>query len=110
MGSCGIAMDMTPEKWVRIKTLFEAALQQPAAKRTSFLARICPEAEVRVEVEKLLANHEEAGSFLSEPALGSPASRSSRHNSHELSSGEIVAGRFQIVRLLGKGGMGEVHE
>jgi hypothetical protein len=26
-----------------------------------------------------------------------------------LSTGEIVAGRFTIVRLLGRGGMGEVY-
>jgi hypothetical protein len=63
-------MDLTPEQWERIKALFEAALQQPPAKRASFLARLCPEARLRAEVEKLLANHDEAGSFLSDPILG----------------------------------------
>jgi serine/threonine protein kinase len=103
-------MDMTPEKWERTKALFEAALQQPHAKRASFLARLCPEEDLRAQVEKLLADHDQAGSFLSEPVLGPPVRRRSSHDFHELTSGEIVAGRFRIVRLLGKGGMGEVHE
>jgi serine/threonine protein kinase/tetratricopeptide (TPR) repeat protein len=103
-------MDMTPEKWERIKALFEVALQQPRTKRASFLARLCPEEDLRAQVQKLLADHDEAGSFLSQPVLGTPAHNSSHHDSHELISGEVIAGRFRIVRLLGKGGMGEVHE
>jgi serine/threonine protein kinase len=104
-------MDMTPEKWERIKALFEAALRQPSVKRASFLAGLCPDADLRAQVEKLLADHDEAGSFLSEPVLGTPIRNSSRRDSRELlPSGEMIAGRFRIVRLLGKGGMGEVHE
>src|SRR5262249_12891652 len=103
-------MDMTPEKWERIKALFEVALQQPAAKRASFLARLCSEEDVRAQVEKLLADHDEAGSFLSDPVLGSPPRKTSRSRAHEFTSGEVVAGRFKVIRLLGKGGMGEVYE
>src|SRR5262252_654427 len=103
-------MEMTPQNWERIKVLFEAALQQPPAKRASFLAKNCPEEDVRAQVEKLLADHDEAGSFLSDPVLGSPSRKTSRTAAHELTPGEIVAGRFKIVGMLGKGGMGEVYE
>src|SRR6516164_1820208 len=98
-------MDMTPERWERIKALFEAALRQPSVKRASFLAGLGPDADLRAQVEKLLADHDEAGSFLSEPVLGTPIRNSSRRDSRELlPSGEMIAGRFRIVRLLGKGG------
>src|SRR5262249_296412 len=52
----------------------------------------------------------EAGSFLSDPALGSPVRKSSPYSSRELAPADVIAGRFRIARLLGKGGMGEVYE
>src|SRR5215831_3995998 len=103
-------MEMTPQNWDRIKALFESALQLSPAKRASFLANNCPEEDFRAQVERLLADHDEADSFLSEPVLGSPPRKASRTAGQELTSGEIVAVRFKIVRLLGRGGMGEVYE
>src|SRR5262245_36453418 len=103
-------MDMTPENWERIKALFEAALQQAPAERASFFAKNCPEEDFRAQVDKMLADHDKAGSFLSDPVLGSPPRKALRTGASDLTSGEIVAGRFKIVRMLGKGGMGEVYE
>jgi eukaryotic-like serine/threonine-protein kinase len=103
-------MGLTSEQWERIKALFEAALQQPVAKRASFLARICPEGEVRAEVEKLLANYDEAGSFLSEPILGKGIPKPDSAAQEVFAPGDIVSSRFKIARLLGRGGMGEVYE
>ncbi len=103
-------MDLTSVKRPRVKAQFEFALAQPPARRASFLARLCPQEDVRAHVEKLLADHDEAGSFLSDPALGSPVRKSSPYNSRELAPGDVIAGRFRIARLLGKGGMGEVYE
>src|SRR5213592_3810384 len=100
-------MEITPDKWQRAKALFDAVLQRPPSERASFLASICPEEDLRQQVEQLLLNHEQAGSFLSKPIL-------EHHNQacadqlDLFGSGAIVAGRFKIVRLLGKGGMGEV--
>jgi serine/threonine protein kinase/tetratricopeptide (TPR) repeat protein len=103
-------MDLTPDQWEKIKALFEATLQQQAAQRASFLARICPEAEVRSEVEKLLSNYNEAGSFLSEPLLGKGMLEPDRVRREPFAPGEVVSSRFKISRLLGRGGMGEVYE
>ena len=101
-------MQITPDKWERVKGLFDAVLQQAPADRASFLARVCPEDDLRAQVEELLRNHNEAGSFLSKPILGHD--RPSRDQRDRLISGTIIASRFKIVRLLGKGGMGEVFE
>jgi len=96
-------MEITPDKWQRAKAVFDAVLTQPAGDRASFLAVACPEEDLREQVEQLLLNHEQAGSFLSKPVIELP-------KSERFVAGSIVAGRFKIVRLLGKGGMGEVFE
>ena len=60
-------MQMTPENWDRAKELFEAALELDSSQRASFLAENCREESLRHQVEKLLINYEEAGSFLDDP-------------------------------------------
>jgi len=63
----------------------------------------------RAHVEELLRNHENAGSFLSKPVL-EQRNRESREAPLRFVENAIIASRFKIVRLLGKGGMGEVFE
>jgi eukaryotic-like serine/threonine-protein kinase len=101
---------MTPETWERIKALFEATLLQEPAKRVAFLIRLCPESDLREQVEKLLANHAEVGSFLSEPILDRKKPAATRVSAPLFEPGEVITSRFKIVRLLGKGGMGEIYE
>jgi hypothetical protein len=87
-------MELTPDKWQRAKAVFDEALQKPASERASFLAAACQEADLREEVEQLLRNHEQAGSFLSKPAIKPPTSK-------RIAAGSIVAGRFKILRATG---------
>ena len=103
-------MEMTPERWERIKALFEAALLQEPSKRASLLVRLCPESDLRDEVEKLLANHDEASAFLSEPILKRQNGPAIPRTAQFFEAGELIAARFTIVRLLGRGGMGEIYE
>jgi len=63
-------MEMTPQKWDKIKALFDAALQEASTNRAAFLAHHCANEDVRRQVEKLLISHEEAGSFLKDPIVG----------------------------------------
>jgi len=101
-------MGLTPEQWTTIKALFEAAVEKPAAERPSFLVSASQDAVVIKEVERLLANHDEAGSFLSSPAAAGPAYGSD--GAPSFSPGDLLADRFRVTRFIARGGMGEVYE
>jgi serine/threonine protein kinase/Tol biopolymer transport system component len=93
---------MTGERWQRVKSLFERALDQPAAARDTFIDAAGESPSVVTEVRRLLAGDAQAGSFLQDsPALDFSAAA--------LSPGELVGGHFRIVSLLGRGGMGVVY-
>src|SRR5216110_2433156 len=100
-------MDLTPDKWARVKARCDAALQQEPSERASLLVRICPEEVLRQQVEELLSHHEAARSFLSNPLVACQPSETAAHG---FTAGQVLAFRFRIARLLGKGGMGEVYE
>jgi serine/threonine protein kinase/tetratricopeptide (TPR) repeat protein len=68
---------MTPEDWSKAKELFDAALEQEPTQRAAFLAQACPDDNLRQEVEKLVINFQEAGSFLSNPVLHAQTPRPS---------------------------------
>ena len=99
---------MTSEEWERAKMLFDAAMEWAPEHRLSFLDEVCSptDAEVRREVETLLAAHEESDSFLESPAavinVAAPVPRTI------LIEGDTV-GRYKINELLGSGGMGDVY-
>lgn len=101
-------MALTPQQWETVKDLFEAALEKPAAARPIFLAAVSGDSAVVHEVERLLANHDQAGTFLSSPAVAAVASKSDA--SPSLSAGDVLAERFRITRFIARGGMGEVYE
>ena len=104
-------MELTPEEWNKVKKLFELALQLEPSARSSFLAQNCHEDEVlRSFVEKLVACHEQAGSFLVNPTIASQGSPFSDKCGATFNSGDVLASRFTIIRLIAKGGMGEVYE
>src|SRR5215831_13368119 len=69
-------MNMDPEKWERVKELFQAALDLDPSQRTSFLAENCADSDLRQQVEKLLISYQEAGDFLDDPVLLSSIARS----------------------------------
>jgi eukaryotic-like serine/threonine-protein kinase len=102
--------EIDSDQWERVKQIFDEALACPAAKRTEFLMSVCgDDRTVRAAVEQLLVNFDAAGSFLEEPLLGKIGA-TLKPADPRLQNGEMLAGRFNIDRFIGKGGMGEVYE
>jgi predicted Ser/Thr protein kinase len=98
---------MTGERWQRVRALFEAALERDPADAESWAAREAQDdAEVRDEVLSLLRNHSRAGAFLSEPIADRLPDWLADDDA--LAPGTRV-GMYEIVRELGRGGMGRVY-
>ena len=56
------------ERWQQIESLFQEALQRPAAERDVFLRQACGgDADLLREVQSLLANHREGGNSSNGP-------------------------------------------
>ncbi len=86
------------ERWKVIQDLYEAAVALPPEKRDEFLAQACPGDDgLRGEVQSLLALS--ADSFLESAPVSAIKT---------LSPGAKL-GNFEIVELIGRGGMGEVY-
>src|SRR5258708_5417762 len=99
---------MTPERWQRVKELFQSALKREPSQRRAFLDQACAgDEELRKEVGSLIGSHEETGSFIDAPAFEAAAQLLAEENL-ELTPGQRI-GHYKILSLLGAGGMGEVY-
>ena len=95
---------MQAERWKQVEALFEAAQQQPADQRAEFLRQACPDdPELCAEVESLLKAAESRDPLLDGSPLSSIAERPPA-----LKPGDKL-GNFEIVAMIGRGGMGEVY-
>ena len=105
---------MTPERWKRVRQLFDAAVERGPGAAGEFLARQCAgDPEMYDEVRHMLVEHERTGILDHAPAGLSSAVASqptATGTQPVFSAGELVAGRHRIVRYLSRGGMGEVYE
>jgi serine/threonine protein kinase len=75
-------------RWREVRRIFEELLARPRAERLGTLDALSVEPSLRAAVQRLLAADEPAG----EPAAS-----------------VRVLGRYELISLLGRGGMGEVH-
>jgi len=91
------------DNWTKVEDLFHAALGYPPEQRSDFLRQACDDRDIRGEVLALLENVQ-SDTFLegSPPWHTQPAPPA-------LAPGQKV-GAFEIVELIGRGGMGEVYK
>src|ERR1051325_9276585 len=93
--------DRAPQRWQQVKKIFDGALELHGAEREAYLNSACEgQNEVREEVDSLLRSYEVAGSFMEAPAIA--------ELDPKLAPGQRVK-HYQIVNLIGEGGMGEVY-
>jgi serine/threonine protein kinase len=96
---------MIQDRWRRVGELYHAALERPAAERSSFLAEVCAsDEELRREIESLLS--QPSGALILDTPL---AERFPESAAVELAAGESL-GQYRILEHLGAGGMGTVYK
>jgi eukaryotic-like serine/threonine-protein kinase len=102
---------MTPEIWAKLAKVFDRALELHEAQREAFIVNACsddPDLERRLR--SLLSADNLAAGFLETPAAARFGHPPPQARTAVLSSGQLVANRFEIIRPLGQGGMGQVFE
>jgi non-specific serine/threonine protein kinase/serine/threonine-protein kinase len=87
-----------------VEDLFHAVLQLPPEDRAAFLARDCSDADLRREVEELVAAHDDSDTRLDS------AFDALTETLGEASAPGKQIGPFQIERIIASGGMGTVYE
>jgi eukaryotic-like serine/threonine-protein kinase len=103
---------MTPEQHRRIGELYHAALELAPEARPGFLAVACADAdELRREVESLLRANEETDGFIADEVAGAAALLAKQRQNPSLAPALIgrSISNYQVLSLLGAGGMGEVY-
>jgi serine/threonine-protein kinase len=94
---------VTPERWQQIKGIVGNAMETPRNARAAYVAQACGnDDELRAEVDSLLAAAENTDSL---PAVRVAIAATAEQSILEAALGQ----QYEIVRQLGRGGMGAVY-
>jgi serine/threonine protein kinase/tetratricopeptide (TPR) repeat protein len=103
---------MSRERWQQVEKVFQRALDLAPDERAQYVESVCADdAELRREVEALLRQYEEAGSFLEAPVYeqsGLEVRAQGAEDEGDPMLGQRI-GAYKIEREIGRGGMGTVY-
>ena len=96
------------DHWTTVKRIHQSALDKDPSARAAFVRASCGGDEtVLRDVQSLLSYEADAESFLERPAMD--VARGSSSEPHENTLAGTSLSHYQVVSLLGAGGMGEVY-
>ncbi len=98
---------MNADQLGEVRRHFDAASELSGVQRAAYLEAKCPDTGVRSAVERLLALHDSDTPFMDKPAAESVTLAEMEAGDDPLLGKQF--GRYQIIDILGAGGMGMVY-